>query len=70
MENNEFKVVIDPTSENFLTVSANGVKLGGVNDAIDNKIAAAIGEYASEEPASGIRAEIAAVDAKFADVNE
>ena len=70
VENNEFKVVIDPTSENFLTVSANGVKLGGVNDAIDNKIAAAIGEYASEEPASGIRAEIAAVDAKFADVNE
>lgn len=69
VENNEFKVVIDPTSENFLTVSANGVKLSGVN----NAIAAAIGEYANDENngvASGVRAEIAAVDAKFADVNE
>ena len=73
VENNEFKVVIDPTSENFLTVSANGVKLSGVNDAIDNKIAAAIGEYGNDENggiASGIRAEIAAVDTKIADVDD
>lgn len=34
------QVVIDPTSETFLTVGANGVKLAGVQDAIDAKVAA------------------------------
>jgi hypothetical protein len=34
--------VVDPTSENFLTVGANGFKLSGVQDAIDNAVDTAI----------------------------
>lgn len=35
---NVISVVIDPTSENFLSISEDGVKLSGVQDAIDNAI--------------------------------
>lgn len=36
VSNNEFSVVIDSASESFLTVSSSGVKLSGVQDAIDS----------------------------------
>ena len=39
-ENQSIKVKIDSTSESFLTVGAGGVKLAGVQDAIDAKVAA------------------------------
>ena len=39
-ENQSIKVKIDSTSEGFLTVGAGGVKLAGVQDAIDAKVAA------------------------------
>ena len=39
-ENQSIKVKIDSTSESFLTVGANGVKLAGVQDAIDDAIEA------------------------------
>lgn len=39
-ENKSIKVKIDSTSESFLTVGADGVKLAGVQDAIDAKVAA------------------------------
>jgi len=39
-ENKSLNVKIDSTSESFLTVGANGVKLAGVQDAIDAKVAA------------------------------
>lgn len=39
-EAGEVSVKIDATSEGFLTVSADGVKLAGVQDAIDNAVAA------------------------------
>ena len=53
------EVVIDPTSENFLTVGADGVKLAGVQNAIDTAAANAVagldvtdaavaGQYVSE----------------------
>lgn len=35
---NVFEVVIDSTSESFLTVSANGIKLNGVQSAIDTAV--------------------------------
>lgn len=54
-ENQSIKVKIDSTSESFLTVGANGVKLAGVQDAIDAKVAAldftdtaVAGQYVSE----------------------
>lgn len=34
----KFHVLIDPQSENYLTVSQNGVKVSGVNDAIDRAV--------------------------------
>lgn len=43
MANNEFSVKLDPTSEEFLTVGANGVKLSGVQDAIDSAKSDVIG---------------------------
>ena len=39
-ENKSIKVKIDSTSESFLTVGAEGVKLAGVQNAIDAKVAA------------------------------
>ena len=39
-ENKSINVKIDSTSESFLTVGAGGVKLAGVQDAIDAKVAA------------------------------
>ena len=39
-ENQSIKVKIDSTSESFLTVGAGGVKLAGVQDAINAKVAA------------------------------
>ena len=38
VENHQVKVKIDSTSESFLTVGEQGVKLSGVKDAIDNAI--------------------------------
>lgn len=49
----EVSVKIDPTSETFLTVSAGGVKLDGVQDAIDEAAANAkttITEVAADDP--------------------
>lgn len=40
--NNVFEVVIDTASESFLTVSANGVKLSGVQNAIDTAVNTAV----------------------------
>ena len=37
-DNNEISVKIDDSSENFLTVSENGVRISGVQDAIDNAV--------------------------------
>ena len=37
-DNNEISVKIDDSSENFLTVSEDGVKISGVQDAIDNSV--------------------------------
>lgn len=37
-DNNEISVKIDDSSENFLTVSEDGVKISGVQDAIDNAV--------------------------------
>ena len=37
---NEFSVVVDPSSESFLTVSSNGVRLSGIQDAVDSAVAA------------------------------
>ena len=37
-DNNEISVKIDNSSENFLTVSEDGVKISGVQDAIDNAV--------------------------------
>ena len=50
MTNNEFSVKLDSTSEEFLTVGANGVKLSGVQSAIDTAKSAVIG--ASTDAAS------------------
>ena len=50
MTNNEFSVKLDSTSEEFLTVGANGVKLSGVQSAIDAAKSAIIG--ASTDAAS------------------
>ena len=38
----EFQGVVDPNSESFLTVGANGFKLAGVQDAIDSTVETAI----------------------------
>ena len=38
-ENGEVRVKIDPTSENFLTVSSEGVKVSGLQNAIDTAVA-------------------------------
>ena len=42
VNNSSFVVKIDSTSEGFLTVSNNGLKLSGVQEAIDSKISEAI----------------------------
>ena len=47
MKENAFAIKIDSTGESFLTVGINGLKLSGVQDAIDSKVAEAIKE--SEE---------------------
>ena len=53
LSNNEFAVKIDGESEGFLTVGANGLKVAGVQDAIDSAKNAAIenaaGLYATKE---------------------
>ena len=53
MSNNEFAIKIDGESEGFLTVSANGLKVAGIQDAIDSAKNAAIenaaGLYATKE---------------------
>ena len=52
--NHEVKVEIDPTSEAFLTVSSDGVKLSGVQNAIDDAVAAeAVRAAAAENSISG-----------------
>lgn len=38
LSDNEFSVVVDADSESFLTVSSSGVKLSGVQDAIDSAV--------------------------------
>lgn len=50
----EVSVKIDATSESFLTVSEAGVKLSGVQDAIDNSIAAIEFTFATHEDIDGI----------------
>ena len=53
LSNNEFAIKIDGESESFLTVGANGLKVAGVQDAIDSAKNAAIenaaGLYATKE---------------------
>lgn len=53
LSNNEFAIKIDGESEGFLTVGANGLKVAGVQDAIDSAKNAAIenaaGLYATKE---------------------
>lgn len=53
LSNNEFAIKIDGESEDFLTVGANGLKVAGVQDAIDSAKNAAIenaaGLYATKE---------------------
>lgn len=53
VNNGEVSVKIDQTSESFLTVSAGGIKLDGVQDAIDEAVANAkttITEVAADNP--------------------
>ena len=50
---NEFSVKVDSESENFLTVGANGVKLAGVQAAIDTAKQAAIDDAATKYATTG-----------------
>ena len=50
---NEFSVKVDSESENFLTVGANGVKLAGVQTAIDTAKQAAIDDAATKYATTG-----------------
>ena len=50
---NEFSVKVDGESESFLTVGANGVKLAGVQTAIDNAKQAAIDDAATKYATTG-----------------
>ena len=58
LADNEFSVKIDSASEDFLTVGANGLKLSGVQDAIDAAKEAAIddadGKLANKADASAV----------------
>lgn len=71
--NGEVSVKIDKTSETFLTVGENGVKLSGVQDAIDAKIEGLGGE-ATSAVVAGIstkvttsKGQVSAVDVTVAD---
>ena len=63
-DNGEVSVKIDPASEDYLTVGADGVKLAGVKDAIDNAVAAknvtAEGDYYITATAAGNKVSVRA----------
>ena len=63
-DNGEISVKRDTTSERFLTVSADGVKLAGVQEAIDNAVAAknvtAEGDYYITATAAGNKVSVRA----------
>ena len=61
---NKVKGVVDPTSENFLTVGANGFKLAGVQTAINSAIEALDATVGSQTVATGkhVAVEVAEAD--------
>ena len=74
------EVVIDPTSESFLTVGADGVKLAGVQNAIDNAAtnavagldvtdAAVAGQYVSEVSETDGKVSVSRVNVSAAPLN-
>ena len=73
LNSNEFAVKVDSESENFLTIGANGVKLSGVQSAIDTAkqgaidaaASAAAGIYATQSALSGLET---ALDARLDDL--
>lgn len=58
---NKISVVIDPTSENFLSISENGVKLSGVQNAIDNAISGTLSGVTINDVAATVTNRIAAL---------
>lgn len=58
----EFSVKIDAASENFLTVGANGVKLSGVQNAINAAVEAAEGRASADAQSKADAAKQAAID--------
>ena len=58
----EFSVKIDATGENFLTVGANGVKLSGVQSAINTAVEAAEGRASADAQSKADAAKQAAID--------
>ena len=58
----EFSVKIDATGENFLTVGANGVKLSGVQNAINTAVEAAEGRASADAQSKADAAKQAAID--------
>ena len=64
--NNEFAVKVDTESESFLTVGANGVKLAGVQTAIDAAKQAAIDDAATKYATTGALSDLeTALDARL-----
>ena len=62
LANNEFAVKVATDSEAFLTVDANGIKVSGIQDAIDSAVEAAKGEAATDAQNKADAAKQAAID--------
>ena len=66
--NHEVKVKIDSTSESFLTVSENGVKLSGVQDAINSAVNALDAGISGKSTDNHVEVRIAEADGKLTSV--